>query len=126
MMTAVASWQPLPPRQVTSALYTSLERRQHKAATVVVAAAGYPEAPEKGQPLTGLLRAERVPDVKVFYAGVGKGAFGLVVDGGRVLAVTGRGATFDEALERAYRAIDKLGLEGLQVRRDIGRSVLQR
>jgi phosphoribosylamine--glycine ligase len=93
---------------------------------VVVAADGYPEAPEKGAPLTGLLRAERVPDVKVFYAGVARGTFGLVADGGRILAVTGRGATFDDALDRAYRAVDKLGLEGLQVRRDIGQSVRRR
>jgi phosphoribosylamine--glycine ligase len=130
---AVGAWQPLPPplfSAVQAAVQRALDAATYtghaKAATVVVATEGYPEAPERGQPLTGLLRAERVPDVKVFYAGVARGSFGLVVDGGRVLAVTGRGVTFDDALDRAYRAVDQLGLQGLQVRRDIGRSVRRR
>jgi phosphoribosylamine--glycine ligase len=135
---AVGAWEPLP-RAHLARLHVAIEhavdvavdasvRHGHaKAATVVVAAPGYPEAPEKGLPLTGLMAAERVPDVKVFYAGVARGGFGLVVDGGRVLAVTGRGRTFDEALDRAYRAVDKIGsLDELQVRRDIGSSVRAR
>jgi phosphoribosylamine--glycine ligase len=136
---AIGAWQPLPDAAAAT-LHASLpstlqhvanvahgapvRHGRHKAAAVVVAAPGYPEAPEKGLPLTGLMAAERVPDVKVFYAGVARGGFGLVVDGGRVLVVTGRGPTFDEALDRAYRAVDKIGsLDTLQVRRDIGDSV---
>jgi phosphoribosylamine--glycine ligase len=130
---AIGAWQPLP-APLFAAVHAAVQRALNaaaytghaKAATVVVAAEGYPDAPEKGQPLTGLLRAERVPDVKVFFAGVARGSFGLVADGGRVLAVTGRGATFDDALDRAYRAVDQIGREGLQVRRDIGRSVRRR
>jgi phosphoribosylamine--glycine ligase len=109
---------------ISRARSSSSSHGHAKAATVVVAAPGYPEAPELGLPLTGVMAAERVFDVKVFFAGVAAGGFGLVVDGGRVLAITGRGPTFDVALERAYRAVDHLGgLEQLQVRRDIGRSV---
>jgi len=132
---AVGAWEPLPRDHLTR-LHVAIEhavdvaiddssRHGHaRAAAVVVAAPGYPDAPERGLPLTGLMAAERVPDVKVFYAGVGKGPFGLTVDGGRVLVVTGRGRTFDEALDRAYRAVDKLGsLDALQVGRDIGASV---
>jgi phosphoribosylamine--glycine ligase len=135
---AVGAWEPLP-RAHLARLHVAIEhavdvavdasvRHGHaKAATVVVAAPGYPDAPEKGLPLTGIMAAERVPDVKVFFAGVARGGFGLVVDGGRVLAVTGRGRTFDEALDRAYRAVDKLGsLDALQARRDIGSSVRAR
>jgi phosphoribosylamine--glycine ligase len=135
---AIGAWEPLP-RAHLARLHVAIEhavdvavdasaRHGHaKAATVVVAAPGYPDEPEKGVPLTGLMAAERVPDVKVFFAGVARGGFGLVVDGGRVLAVTGRGRTFDEALDRAYRAVDKLGsLDALQVRRDIGATVRAR
>jgi phosphoribosylamine--glycine ligase len=132
---AVGAWEPLPrahlkklhvaiEHAVDVAVDASIRHGHQKAATVVVAAPGYPDAPEKGLPLTGIMAAERVPEVKVFFAGVARGGFGLVVDGGRVLAVTGRGRTFAEALDRAYRAVDKIGsLNELQVRRDIGSSV---
>ena len=95
----------------------------HKVAVVVVAAPGYPDAPEKGAPITGLFRAERQPGVRVFCAGVAAGSFGLVVDGGRVFAVTSRGPSFDVAIEWAYRAVDRIAFEGMQVRSDIGASV---
>ena len=94
-----------------------------KGAVVVIAAEGYPDAPEKGAPIVGVPAADEIAGAKVFFAGVGHGGFGLVVDGGRVLAVAGRGATFDIALERAYLAVDRIEIEGAQVRRDIGKSV---
>ncbi len=97
-----------------------------KVAVVVVAAPGYPEAPERGAPITGLYRAQRQPEVQVCCAGVSAGSFGLVVDGGRVFAVSARAQTFDAALDFAYRAVDRLHFEGLQVRRDIGNSVRRR
>jgi phosphoribosylamine--glycine ligase len=95
----------------------------HKVAVVVVAAPGYPDNVEKGGPITGLFKAERQPGVRVFCAGVAAGSFGLVVDGGRVFAVTSRGPTFDVAIEWAYRAVDRISFEGMQVRTDIGASV---
>lgn len=94
-----------------------------KGAVVVIAAEGYPDAPEKGAPVIGVVNADSIDGAKVFFAGVGSGSFGLVVDGGRVLAVAGRGETFDIALGRAYLAVDALQIEGAQVRRDIGKSV---
>jgi phosphoribosylamine--glycine ligase len=97
-----------------------------KGAVVVVAAEGYPQAPEKGAPIVGLLQAMMMPDVEVFCAGVAVGAFGLVADGGRVLAIAGRGDTFDDALDNAYAAVDVIHMEGRQVRRDIGASVRRR
>ena len=97
-----------------------------KGAVVVVAAEGYPTDPEKGAPIIGVPAADAVDNAKVFFAGVGHGSFGLVVDGGRVLAVAGRGATFDEALDCAYAAVDRIQIEGAQVRRDIGASVRAR
>jgi phosphoribosylamine--glycine ligase len=96
---------------------------KQKAAAVVVAAPGYPHNPETGGPIAGIYAAERQVEARVFCAGVARGSFGFVVDGGRVVAVTARGPTFDAALDRAYRAVDQLSFEGMQVRRDIGQSV---
>lgn len=95
-------------------------------AVVVIAAEGYPLAPEKGAPIIGLMTADALPDVQVFCAGVGAGAFGLVVDGGRVFAVAGRGVSFDDALERAYAGVACIQIEGAQHRTDIGKSVRRR
>jgi phosphoribosylamine---glycine ligase len=100
-----------------------------KAAVVVVAAEGYPDNPAKGAVIEGLDDAERCDGVKVFCAGVHKApAVGgaeerLLVGGGRVLAICGQGATFAQAIDRAYVAVDKVRIAGAQVRRDIGRSV---
>lgn len=95
-----------------------------KVAAVVVAAAGYPHNPEAGAEINGIYAAERQVDARVFCAGVAKEGAHHVVNGGRVITITGRGATFDVALKRAYRAVDQLSFEGMQVRRDIGRSVV--
>lgn len=94
-----------------------------KAAVVVIAAEGYPDAPRKGALIEGLDDAELLEGVKVFCAGVAREGDRLVAAGGRVLAVAGRGAEFHVALDRAYAAVDKIRMPGAQVRRDIGRSV---
>lgn len=100
-----------------------------KAAVIVVAAEGYPDNPLKGALIEGLEEAERCDGVKVFCAGVHKapsvagGGDTLRVGGGRVLAICGQGATFAQAIDRAYAAVDKVRIAGAQVRRDIGRSV---
>ncbi|MBI1947711.1 MAG: phosphoribosylamine--glycine ligase [Deltaproteobacteria bacterium] len=112
---AVAKGERLPPLSLVS---------HDKAAVVVLAARGYPDAPEKGAVLEGLEAAERVEGAQVFCAGVAPDEAGrLVAAGGRVLVVGGRGATFDDALDRAYRAVDRIHLAGAQLRRDIGKSV---
>jgi len=89
------------------------------ALTVVVAAAGYPGTPARGDPVTGL--AQAAEHALVFHAGTARDAAGrLVSAGGRVLSVTGTGPTLPEAAARAYRAVACIGLAGMQVRRDIG------
>ncbi len=93
------------------------------AMSVVVAAAGYPSSPRKGDPVEGLEAAAALPGVQVFHAGTTPAAApatGVVSGGGRVLAVTATGADVDEAAERAYAAVDAVRLEGSQHRRDIG------
>jgi phosphoribosylamine--glycine ligase len=88
--------------------------------TVVLAAGGYPGPPEKGAEIRGLDAAAREGGI-VFHAGTRRKADGrLVVDGGRVLAVTGLGPDLDDARAVAYRAAEQIDFKGLQMRRDIG------
>jgi phosphoribosylamine--glycine ligase len=91
---------------------------------VVLAAGGYPEAVETGQVITGMDAAASVPGALVFHAGTAKRDGQLVTAGGRVLTVVGRGATFDAAIDTAYRAASQIRFSGMQLRTDIGRKAL--
>jgi phosphoribosylamine--glycine ligase len=90
------------------------------AVVVVLAAAGYPAAPRAGDAITGVAEAEALEGVTVHHAGTAARDGRLVTAGGRVLAVTARGASLAEARERAYRAADRIHFEGKQLRRDLG------
>jgi phosphoribosylamine--glycine ligase (EC 6.3.4.13) len=48
----------------------------------------------------------------------------LVSDGGRVLGVTAAGETLEQAISKAYEAVDCIEFEGVYSRRDIGRRAL--
>ncbi len=94
------------------------------ALTVVLAAAGYPDAPRKGDIIHGLQAASDVEGVQVLHAGTAlDGAGNVVTAGGRVLGVTASGGTFSEARTRAYSAVSKIEFSGMQYRRDIGHQV---
>ena len=98
-----------------------VETSADHAATVVLAAAGYPDAPRGGDVIEGLDEAAGVEGAHVFHAGTALGADGRVVTaGGRVLSVTGVGATLPAALARAYAAAGHVRFDGMQLRRDIG------
>jgi phosphoribosylamine--glycine ligase len=91
---------------------------------VVLAAGGYPDAPEAGKPIDGIDAASNVPGAIVFHAGTAKREGRLVTAGGRVLTVVGRSTTFRDAIETAYSAASHIHFEGMQYRRDIGRKAL--
>ncbi len=90
------------------------------ALTVVLAAHGYPGMPQKGTEIRGLEKAERLPGVIVTQAGTRREGAKLLADGGRVLNVTGLGATLGEARQRAYAGVDAIDWPGGFCRRDIG------
>ena len=92
---------------------------------VVLAAGGYPEAVETGQPISGLDAAAAVTDALVFHAGTSRRERQIVTAGGRVLTVVGRGQNYGAAIETAYRAASCIRFEGMQFRRDIGRKALK-
>jgi phosphoribosylamine--glycine ligase len=96
------------------------------ALTVVLAAAGYPGSPQKGDVIEGVDDAAALEDVRVYHAGTKLEGDRLVTSGGRVLAVTGMGGTLAQAQQRAYRAAEKVRFAGKQLRRDIGWRALHR
>jgi phosphoribosylamine--glycine ligase len=95
---------------------------------VVLAAAGYPESPRRGDPITGLDRidAARHPGVAVFHAGTALEDGQVVTSGGRVLCVTALGDSVKLAQRAAYAAIAELRFEGMQFRTDIGHRAVAR
>jgi phosphoribosylamine--glycine ligase len=99
--------------------------RAEPSVCVVLAAAGYPGTPRKGDVITGIEDAEALGAV-VFHAGTRLGARGLETAGGRVLGVTASGATLQEAIDRVYAAVSRIHFEGMHYRRDIGAKGLKR
>ncbi len=91
---------------------------------VVLAAKGYPEAPQKGDEITGLAKDE--DDVHVFHAGTAEKDGKVVTSGGRVLCVTALGDKVKIAAERAYEVADRIKFAGMQFRRDIGHRAIGR
>jgi len=94
------------------------------ALAVVLAAAGYPEAPQKGAVLSSLPQATE--DLHIFHAGTTAEDGRTVVSGGRVLAVTALGDSVRMAQKRAYEAVAEIHFDGMQYRRDIGWRALDR
>ena len=97
---------------------TKIEIDNRQVATVVLVSGGYPGSYEKGKVITGL---DDVDGSLVFHAGTKMNDAGeLVTNGGRVLAVTSYGATFEEALAKSNENAAKIKFEGVNYRRDIG------
>ena len=91
------------------------------AVTVVVAAPGYPERGDHGTPIEGVEAAEALGAL-VFHGGTARHGERLVTSGGRILGVTGTGATIAEARDLAYAACAEVSFAGAQFRTDIARS----
>ncbi|MEV6008282.1 phosphoribosylamine--glycine ligase [Streptomyces sp. NPDC051976] len=95
------------------------------AVTVVIASYNYPDTPRTGDPITGLAEvAEKDEHAYVLHAGTREEADGRIVSaGGRVLSVTATGSDLAKARDRAYRAVDRIGLDGGHHRSDIAAEV---
>jgi phosphoribosylamine--glycine ligase len=89
--------------------------------TIALVSGGYPGDYEKEKRITGLEGEHRA---LVFHAGTKTQHEHIVTDGGRVLAVTGKGKSLQEARQAAYERAGKIGWEGLYFRKDIGEDLL--
>jgi phosphoribosylamine---glycine ligase len=96
-----------------------LKRRKGSAVCVVLCAEGYPGKPRRGDLIRGV-EAHDDAKVLIFHAGTVLEPTGLATAGGRVLGVTGMGATTKQARERAYDAIKRISFAGMHFRKDIG------
>lgn len=94
------------------------------AATIILASGGYPESYEKGKVISGIDKVEMQSDIVVFHAGTAMKDRELVTSGGRVLGVSATAPTLEEALKNAYKAVTEISFEGMQYRKDIGKSSL--
>jgi phosphoribosylamine--glycine ligase len=100
----------------------TLKWDERPALAVVAASRGYPGKYATGVPISGIDKADGMPDVKVFQAGTKFAPDGRTVltDGGRVLSVTALGRTIADAQHRAYQAMGMIHFDGMHYRRDIG------
>lgn len=104
----------------------AVEWQDKAAVCVVMAAGGYPGDYRKGDVILGLEEAAAIDDLYVFHAGTAEKNGAVVTSGGRVLGVTGLGATVKEAIDRAYEGVGKISWDGVQFRNDIGAKALRR
>lgn len=92
---------------------------------VVLASGGYPGPYRTGMTISGLDEAERLSDVLVFHSGTARRGREVVTAGGRVLTVVGAGASYRDAIDRAYDASSRITFDGLHLRKDIALRALR-
>ncbi len=93
---------------------------------IVMTAGGYPGLYEKGKTIKGLTKTTECRGVEVFHAGTAKKHGRTVTNGGRVLGVTAIGKDLQEAISRAYGAVELIRWTNCFFRRDIGAKALNR
>jgi phosphoribosylamine--glycine ligase len=91
---------------------------------VVLASGGYPGDVMTGFPIEGLEGSETTADVLVFHASTAERDGRIVTNGGRVLTVVGRAASYEQAIDRAYAGVRQISFQAMHYRRDIGRKAL--
>ena len=128
--------QPLMMRLQTDLLEVLLAVAEHRldqielrwdprpAVSVVATSKGYPGKYSVGVPITGIEKADAMPDVKVFHSGTKLDGDKLVTDGGRVLSVTALGDTIADAQQKAYAAMKLIHFDGMHYRRDIAHQAI--
>jgi phosphoribosylamine--glycine ligase len=102
----------------------SLQWDRRVALGVVMAAAGYPETPRKGDEISGV--PAPTEDTVAFHAGTVLDGERLATSGGRVLCVTALGDSVRTAQQRAYEVVRQIHFDGAQFRTDIGHRALKR
>lgn len=95
-----------------------LEWDRRTAVGVVMAAAGYPEQPLKGDAIEAI--PAETPDSVTFHAGTIEADGKLLTNGGRVLCVVGLGDSVKMAQKKAYETLEHIRFDGAQYRSDIG------
>lgn len=95
----------------------TLDIDERAATTVMLVSGGYPEAYEKGKEIKGI---EKVTGSIVFHAGAKSRNGKVITSGGRVMAITSYGKTYEEAIKKSYQSIGHLHFDKMYYRKDIG------
>jgi phosphoribosylamine--glycine ligase len=95
----------------------NIEIDERAATTIMLVSGGYPEAYEKGKEITGI---DTIEGSMAFHAGAQLQNGKVVTSGGRVMAITSYGNTYQEAIKKSYQNIEKLHFEKMNYRKDIG------
>jgi phosphoribosylamine--glycine ligase/phosphoribosylaminoimidazole synthetase len=90
------------------------------AACIVLAAPGYPEKPEYGQPISYSEGSFEPGRTWLFHAGTAINNGAVITAGGRVMGVTATGKSLEEAVAEAYKAVSTIHFPGMHYRKDIG------
>jgi phosphoribosylamine--glycine ligase len=104
----------------------TLSWRREAVACVVLAAAGYPGAPRKGDLISGVDNALALSGVTIYHAGTKLIDGELVTGGGRVLSVCARGGNLASAVDLVYRGVERIRFDGMHFRTDIGADTLEK
>ncbi len=106
--------------------------KDEAAATVIIASGGYPGSYEKGKEIRGTGNGEwgtgngKSGDCIVFHCGTKAADGKILTSGGRVLSVTGMGATLREAVDKAYAGVGKISFDKMFYRKDIAHRAFDR
>lgn len=92
---------------------------------VVISSGGYPGSFVSGKPISSLDNVRRLANVQVFHAGTTRRDGAIYTSGGRVLGVTARAPRLEDAIARAYQAVEMIRFEDMYYRKDIGRRALK-
>jgi phosphoribosylamine--glycine ligase len=92
---------------------------------VIMAVKGYPARYEKGKPIYGLDKIEKMDDIVIFHAGTALKDNNFYTAGGRVLGVSALGETLPKAMATAYKAVKEISFDGVYYRSDIGFKALK-
>lgn len=91
------------------------------AVCVIMASGGYPQKYQTGYEINGIEDAQQDPDIVVFHAGTRYEDGKFFTAGGRVLGVTARADTLDNAIKKAYQGVNRISFKDMHYRKDIGK-----
>ncbi len=97
-----------------------IQWEDNAAVCIVLASGGYPNSYDVGFKINGINECKRLENATVYHAGTVVKDGETLTNGGRVLGITRTGKNLDEAIKKAYEAVEKVSFEKMHFRKDIG------